>query len=124
MQSGVTNEAKAAGFAPERLARLDGWMRRQVESGRLAGLNLLIWRRGALAYRAAHGMADVEDGKSFADDTILRIYSMTKPLTSVAIMMLYEEGRFQLDDPISAVPAGVRATCACSPAAAAASPTP
>ncbi len=101
MQGGVTSEATATGFAPERLARLDGWMRRQVESGRLPGLNLLIWRRGAVAYRAAHGMADIEAGRSYADDTIVRIYSMTKPLTSVAVMMLYEEGRFQLDDPIA-----------------------
>ena len=101
MQGGVTKAAGEIGFAPERLARLDGWMRQQVDDGRLAGLNLLIWRRGALAYRAAHGMADVENGRPFADDTIVRIYSMTKPLTSVAIMMLYEEGRFQLDDPIT-----------------------
>ncbi|HET9020152.1 MAG TPA: serine hydrolase domain-containing protein [Acetobacteraceae bacterium] len=101
MQSGVTGAARDVGFAPERLARLDGWMRRQVEGGRLAGLNLLIWRRGALAYQSAYGMADAEAGKPFADDTIVRIYSMTKPLTSVAIMMLYEEGHFQLDDPIT-----------------------
>ena len=93
--------ARGAGLAPERLARIDPWMRRQVESGRLAGLSVLVWRRGALAYQAAHGFADVEAGTTFADDTIVRIYSMTKPLTSVAIMMLYEEGHFQLDDPIT-----------------------
>lgn len=101
MPSGVTAQAQAAGFAPERLARLDHWMARQVESGRLAGLNLHVWRRGALAYAAAHGMADMAKGTPFADDTIVRLYSMTKPLTSVAIMMLYEEGHFQLDDPIT-----------------------
>ena len=101
MHSGVTKAARDVGFAPERLARLDPWMRRQVEGGRLAGLNLLIWRRGEVAYRAAYGMADVGNDKPFADDTIVRIYSMTKPLTSVAVMMLYEEGAFQLDDPIA-----------------------
>ena len=101
MQGGVTKAARDAGFAPERLARLDGWMRQQVDGGRLAGLSALIWRRGAVAYRAAYGMADVEGGKPFADDTIVRIYSMTKPLTSTAIMMLYEDGHFQLDDPIA-----------------------
>lgn len=101
MRSGVTAAANAAGFAPERLARLDGWMQRQVEGGRLAGLNLLIWRRGAVAYQAAHGMANTAKDTPFDADTIVRIYSMTKPLTSVAIMMLYEEGHFQLDDPIT-----------------------
>jgi CubicO group peptidase (beta-lactamase class C family) len=101
MRSGVTPEAQSAGFAPDRLARLDAWMQRQVDSGRLAGLNLHVWRRGALAYKAASGMADVAKGTPFTDDTIVRIYSMTKPLTSVAIMMLYEEGHFQLDDPIT-----------------------
>ena len=101
MQSGVAKAAGAAGCAPDRLARIDGWMRRQVESGRLAGLSVLLWRRGHLVYDAAFGMADVEGGKPFASDTLLRIYSMTKPLTSVAAMMLYEEGHFQLDDPIT-----------------------
>ena len=101
MQSGVTAAARTAGFAPDRLARLDGWVERQVTEGRLAGLNLLVWRRGQLAYTAAQGMADLARGVPFRDDTIVRIYSMTKPLTSVAIMMLYEEGHFQLDDPIA-----------------------
>ena len=101
MQSGVAQAAGAAGCAPDRLARIDGWMRRQVESGRLAGLSVLLWRRGHVVYDAAFGMADVEGGKPFAADTLLRIYSMTKPLTSVAIMMLYEEGHFQLDEPIT-----------------------
>ena len=101
MQSGVTREAGAAGFSTERLGRLDGWMRAQVEGGRLAGLNLTVWRRGAVAFQGAHGFADLAGGTPFDAETIVRIYSMTKPLTSVAIMMLYEEGRFQLDDPIT-----------------------
>ncbi len=101
MQSGVTQHAAAAGFAPERLARIDGWMREQVDGGRLAGLNTLIWRRGQLAYDGAYGLADIARGTPFRSDTLVRIYSMTKPLTSVAIMMLYEQGRFQLDDPIT-----------------------
>jgi CubicO group peptidase (beta-lactamase class C family) len=101
MQGGVAAAAREAGFAPERLARIDAWVQRQVESGRLAGLNVLICRRGQLAYQAACGMADIEKARPFAADTIVRIYSMTKPLTSVAAMMLYEEGHFQLDDPIS-----------------------
>jgi CubicO group peptidase (beta-lactamase class C family) len=98
---GATPDATAAGLAPDRLARIDDWMRTQVEGDRLAGLSVNVLRRGRLAYSACHGMADREAGVPFADDTIVRIYSMTKPLTSAAIMILYEEGRFQLDDPIS-----------------------
>ena len=58
-------------------------------------------RKGELAFAETYGKADVERNKPVRPDTIYRIYSMTKPLTSTAIMMLYEEGRFQLDDPIS-----------------------
>jgi hypothetical protein len=60
MPNGVTARARDAGFAPERLARLDGWMQAQVDGGRLAGLNALVMRRGEIAYRAAYGMANVE----------------------------------------------------------------
>jgi CubicO group peptidase (beta-lactamase class C family) len=99
--NGTTAQAKQLGFAPERLARIDGWMARQVDEGKLAGLSANILRHGELAYSATHGMADIAGGVPMADDTIVRIYSMTKALTSTAIMMLYEEGRFQLDDPIT-----------------------
>jgi CubicO group peptidase (beta-lactamase class C family) len=99
--TGATAQARALGFAPDRLARVDAWMTRQVESGRLPGLSVNLLRHGELAYSATHGMADVARGVPMADDTIVRIYSMTKALTSVAVMMLYEEGRFQLDDPIA-----------------------
>ena len=91
------------GFSAERLGRVDGWMRRWVDDGRLAGLSVLVSRRGEAAYERCYGLADRERGAPMATDTIVRIYSMTKPLTSVALMMLYEEGRFQLDDPIHAV---------------------
>ena len=92
-----------AGLSAERLGRIDGWMQRWVDSGRLAGLSVLVSRRGQVAYERCYGLADRERGTPMATDTIVRIYSMTKPLTSVALMMLYEEGRFQLDDPIHAV---------------------
>ena len=81
------------GLCPMRLARIDGWMDRLVADGRLAGLSVLVHRHGQLAYRRCAGLADRERG--------VPIYSMTKPLTSVAVMMLYEEGRFQLDTPVS-----------------------
>jgi CubicO group peptidase (beta-lactamase class C family) len=91
------------GLSYERLGRIDGWMRRWVDSGRLPGLSVLVSRRGQIAYEACYGHADLARGLKMTPDTIVRIYSMTKPLTSVAAMMLYEEGRFQLDDPIGAV---------------------
>jgi CubicO group peptidase (beta-lactamase class C family) len=94
-------DAAALGLSPQRLARIDGWMDALVASGRLSGLSVTVARRGGLAYSRCAGLSDRERGTAMAEDTIVRIYSMTKPLTSVAIMMLYEEGRFQLDDPIT-----------------------
>ncbi len=76
---------------------MDGY----VASGKLPGMLTLVMRRGEIAWLRACGMADVERGEPMREDTIFRIYSMTKPLTSVAAMMLYERGLFQLDDPIS-----------------------
>jgi CubicO group peptidase (beta-lactamase class C family) len=76
---------------------MNGW----VDSGRLAGIAAVVMRKGELAFAETCGRADIERNKPMRPDTIFRIYSMTKPLTSTAIMTLYEEGRFQLDDPIS-----------------------
>ena len=90
-----------AGLSSERLERIDGWMRRLVEDGKLPGVQVMVMRRGGIAFSREHGLADIARGRRMAPDTIVRIYSMTKPLTSVAVMMLYEEGRFQLDDPIT-----------------------
>ena len=99
---GLTDiDPRAVGFCPDRLERIDGWMRRLVDDGRLAGLSVMCARKGRTAFFRAHGLSDIARTKPFAGDTIVRIYSMTKPLTSVAAMMLYEEGRFQLDDPVS-----------------------
>src|SRR3954447_8595801 len=93
-----------------RLARIDEWMRRWVDNGRLPGLSVLVSRRGQIAYEAHYGQADIVRGLPMSPDTIVRIYSMTKPLTSVAAMMLYEEGRFQLDEPIANVLPAFRAS--------------
>lgn len=98
-----TATSEQVGLSAERLGRIDGWMQRQVDDGKLAGLTVLVSRHGQAAYFRSCGMADVARGMPMAADTVVRIYSMTKPLTSVALMMLYEEGRFQLDDPITAV---------------------
>ena len=93
--------AESTGLAPDRLARITTWANALVASGKLAGLITLVARRGHVAHFEACGKADLARGTAMKHDTIVRIYSMTKPLTSTAIMMLYEEGRFQLDDPIS-----------------------
>ncbi len=92
---------EGVGLSSERLERVDAWMRAHVAAGRLPGLSVAVMRRGATVWSRAHGHADLARGTAMAHDTIVRIYSMTKPLTSVAVMMLYEEGRFQLDDPVS-----------------------
>jgi CubicO group peptidase (beta-lactamase class C family) len=89
------------GLSAQRLDRVRKWMNGWVDSGRLAGMVVVVMRKGELAFAETTGRADVERNKPMRPDTIFRIYSMTKPLTSTAIMMLYEEGRFQLDDPIS-----------------------
>lgn len=93
---------EALGFSPERLARIQPVMRRYVEEGKFAGILTMITRRGKLAHFEQFGMQDLETGKPMSADAIFRIYSMTKPITSVAALMLMEEGRFRLDDPVSA----------------------
>src|SRR6266513_2944070 len=89
------------GLSAARLDRVRKWMNHWVDSGRLAGMVTVVMRKGELAFAETAGKADLERNRPMRPDTIFRIYSMTKPLTSTAIMMLYEEGRFQLDDPIS-----------------------
>lgn len=89
------------GLSSLRLARIDGWMDALVASGKLPGVSVTIARRGRIAYARCTGLADLARGQAMAPDTMVRIYSMTKPITTMAALMLYEEGRFQLDDPIS-----------------------
>ncbi|MDA0219825.1 MAG: serine hydrolase, partial [Proteobacteria bacterium] len=96
----VAARPETVGLSGERLGRIGAWMRDHVESGRLPWAMTVITRHGETAYREWTGMADVVAGRAFEDDAILRIYSMSKPITAVAVLMLYEEGRLQLDDPI------------------------
>ena len=94
------------GLSPERLARLTRSMERYVAQGQVAGVVSLISRYGEIAALEAFGLADIETGHPMRPDTLFRIYSMTKPVTSVAVLMLLEEGHFRLGDPLSAyVPA-------------------
>ncbi len=92
---------EALGLASERLARIDSHLKnRYLDPGKIAGALTLVQRRGELAYLSPIGLMDRERGKPMAEDTIFRIYSMSKPITSVALMMLYEHGHFQLDDAV------------------------
>jgi CubicO group peptidase (beta-lactamase class C family) len=90
-----------AGFDAERLARIDRHFARYVDDGRLAGWLAVVARHGRVVHVARAGVRDVESGAPVEDDTVWRIYSMTKPITSVAAMMLYEEGAFELKDPVA-----------------------
>ncbi|MCZ6679929.1 MAG: serine hydrolase [Candidatus Poribacteria bacterium] len=89
------------GLSSTRLQRISPVMQRYVDDGKLAGVMTMVARRGKVVHFEKFGMMDIEGNKPMEFDTIFRIYSMTKPITSVAIMMLYEEGHFQLDDPVS-----------------------
>lgn len=88
-------------FDPSRLERLDRHFQAYVDDGRLAGWQLQVGQHGEVAHSATYGMADVEAGRPVADDTLWRIYSMTKPIVSVAFMTLWEEGRVELTDELS-----------------------
>jgi CubicO group peptidase (beta-lactamase class C family) len=90
------------GFDAGRLCRIDRHFARYVDDGRLPGWQLLVTRRGVVVHASSYGHRDVAAGLPMTTDTLFRIYSMTKPVTTVAAMMLYEEGAFDLLDPLSA----------------------
>ena len=92
--------SETLGFIPERLERLTAVMARQVEEKKAPGVSMLIARHGKIAYRQSVG-ALTPGGPPMSDDAIFRIYSMTKPIVSVATMMLVEEGRLLITDPVS-----------------------
>jgi CubicO group peptidase (beta-lactamase class C family) len=91
----------AVGLSPERLDRLSATMRQAVDEGRAAGIVTLVARRGRIVHFAAFGKQDVESGVPMARDTIFRIASQSKAVTSVAAMVLVEEGKLLLSDPVS-----------------------
>lgn len=94
-------DAARAGFQKEKLERIGRHLRENyVDPGKIPGCQVLVSRHGIPAYFESMGLMDRERKKAMRDDTIFRIYSMTKPITSVALMMLWEEGRFQLTDPV------------------------
>jgi CubicO group peptidase (beta-lactamase class C family) len=101
LEKACSTTPRNAGLSPPRLERIEAVLRREVEEGRIPGAVALIYRRGSIAYLKAVGMRDQAAGLRMTEDSIFRIYSMTKPLTSVAVMLLYEEGRFNLLEPVS-----------------------
>lgn len=88
------------GFDPKRLQRIDQVVQGFVDAGEIAGGVTLVARHGGIAHRGVFGKADLENNVPMRDDTLFRIYSMTKPITTVATLMLFEECRFLLDDPV------------------------
>ena len=97
----MTVSAEVAGFSAEKLAKIETHLEtRYLKPGKIAGCRVQVVRRGETVYSATMGLMDIERDKAMCDDTIFRIYSMSKPVTSIALMMLMEEGRFQLTDPV------------------------
>jgi CubicO group peptidase (beta-lactamase class C family) len=100
----MTTRPETVGMSKERLARIDDFIQdRYIAPGRLPHASVLISRRGEVVHHGVLGLADVERRKPLTENTLYRIYSMTKPLTSVLFMMLVEEGKVALEDPVHRV---------------------
>ena len=95
-----TASPESVGVSSQRLQRLDQQMHQYVDNGQLANIQTAVMRKGKLIHFDTYGYADLENKKPLEDNSIFRIYSMTKPIVSVGLMMLYEEGKFLLHDPI------------------------
>ena len=90
-----------AGFSAERLARIDSVLKADIDAGRIPGAVIAIARHGKLVKLDAYGFRDKEAGVAMTTDTIFNIASMTKPMTTVGGLMLYEQGKLLIDDPLS-----------------------
>jgi CubicO group peptidase (beta-lactamase class C family) len=97
----VVTSPESAGMSAERLARIHPVMQSVVDDRGFAGVSVAIARRGDTVFSAQYGQRDKEAGRPMTEDTIFRIYSMTKPIVSTALMLLFEEGRFRLTDPVA-----------------------
>lgn len=97
----TTATPESAGFSSERLNRLDGLLQSYIDKGAFPGASAIVVRDGKIVYYKAFGKSDLDTDKPLAKDAIYRIASMTKAITSLAVMMLHEEGKIMLDDPIS-----------------------
>src|SRR5438105_4966183 len=96
-----TAKPEQVGLSSERLARLDARLKADVAKGVIPGAIVLVARHGKIAWLDVIGMQDPQTKAPMTKDAIFRVYSMTKPITSVAAMMLFEEGRFTLDEPVA-----------------------
>ena len=96
----VEQDPAEAGFDPARLARIDSWLQKLIADRQIPGAVVMLVRDGRVAYHKAYGVRDIATGAPMRENDIFRIASQTKAITSLAVMMLWEEGRFQLDDPI------------------------
>jgi len=96
----VAADKTVAGFDPARLAVMDQMIRQEVDSGRVAGVVVAVARQGQVVHNKAYGFANIENDEAMTTDKLFRLYSMTKPITSVALLTLYEKGLFQLADPL------------------------
>jgi CubicO group peptidase (beta-lactamase class C family) len=96
-----TARPESAGFDSARLQKLDDYMAKVVADGRVAGLTTMLARHGKIVHSKIYGQADLAKQTPMTADTIFRIYSMTKPVTGVAMMMLFEDGKWQMDDPVT-----------------------
>ncbi len=95
------NKPEALGFSSERLERLHAVMQQQVDQKQLAGIVTILARHGKVVEEGTYGKKDIASGAPMTKDTIFRIFSMTKPVTGVAMMILYEEGKWHPSDPVS-----------------------
>jgi len=89
------------GFSPDRLARMDAAMQGEIDAGHYAGISVMVARHGKLVHSRRYGYQSLESRAPLREDAIFRIASMTKPVIAVAMMLLYEEGKWQLDDPVT-----------------------
>jgi CubicO group peptidase (beta-lactamase class C family) len=96
-----TGKPEEAGMSTERLQRIHQAMERHIEAGEISGAVTLVARHGKIVHFQAHGLMDLDTSTSMMPDAIFRIASMTKPITGVAVMMMLEEGRIRLNDPVS-----------------------
>jgi len=97
----MVGTAQEEGMSPERLSKIDNMLQEHIQKDNLPGIVALIARNGKIVFHKAYGMANVKNKKVMEKDAIFRIASQTKAITATAVMMLWEEGKFKLDDPIS-----------------------
>lgn len=99
--AGATIQPESVGLSEERLSRIRDTMRRHIESKNIAGVVTLVARKGQIAWFDAQGLMDIEANKPMQKDAIFRVFSMSKPVCGVAVLMLLEEGKVRLNDPVS-----------------------